>query len=193
MPDDIGKLLDDAPSGLTRPEGLIYYLEKRFQEPLPPPAAARIRATRDDQQLKQWANLSFHVASLEALARKMQAGEKSYAHCYPWSEEGFSYIFDLIDRMMVLPDEEERQLIKEMIAYEEEIGMPYLTNVDRLARQEGRATLLLRVLQRRLKPVLPAELVVRIQNTKDVDLLQRWFDRALEVASLDELRQEMQV
>jgi hypothetical protein len=193
MPQDIGAILDNAPPGLTRTEGLIYYLEKRFQAPLPPQAAARIRATRDDGQLKQWARLSFHVGTIEEFAQKMQAGEKTYLHCHPWSEEEFLEIFDLIGSMMPLPEDQERQFIEEIIAYEEEIGMPYITNVDRRARQEERATLLLRVLERRWKIALPAELVARIRNTKDMELLQRWFDLALDVASLEEFRQKMQV
>ncbi len=74
--------------------------------------------------------------------------------------------------------------------------MPYVTSVERLAKEEGRmeerAAMLIRALERRLKISVPEDLAARIRGTTDLALLERWFDLAFEVPSLEEFQQRMQ-
>jgi hypothetical protein len=54
------------------------------------------------------------------------------------------------------------------------------------------ANALLRMLQRRFHPEVPAELVATIQATTDMEQLNRWIDAAVTSASLDDFRQTIQ-
>jgi hypothetical protein len=56
------------------------------------------------------------------------------------------------------------------------------------ARVEERQNNLLRVLRKRFPPEVPPDLSQTIQETKDLEVLARWFDTALEVSSLDAFR-----
>jgi hypothetical protein len=55
-------------------------------------------------------------------------------------------------------------------------------------KAEGRAEDILRLLELRFQQV-PADLVTRLRETTEVDLLRSWFDLAFGVASLDDFRQ----
>ncbi|MBI1917854.1 MAG: hypothetical protein HYS12_24430 [Planctomycetes bacterium] len=59
-------------------------------------------------------------------------------------------------------------------------------------RAEGRVTTLRRnlllALERRLGSPLPDDLRSRVEDQKDAAVLERWFDRSLDVTSLDEAR-----
>ena len=54
------------------------------------------------------------------------------------SAQQIRQLFRLIDWMLVLPEELEQSFRKEIHRFEEERRMPYVTSVERLARQEGR-------------------------------------------------------
>jgi hypothetical protein len=65
-------------------------------------------------------------------------------------------LFRVIDWLLRLPDELEREFMRELMAFEEETKMPYITSVERIGRQEGRQEglhserqLLLRLVRRR--------------------------------------------
>jgi hypothetical protein len=47
-------------------------------------------------------------------------------------------LFRLIDWMMALPPEFEQQFHNDLVLFEEGRHMPYVTSVERLAREEGR-------------------------------------------------------
>lgn len=53
--------------------------------------------------------------------------------------EEIRQLFRLIDWMMDLPPELERQFVDELHDFEEERKMPYVTSVERVARERGRA------------------------------------------------------
>ena len=59
-------------------------------------------------------------------------------------------------------------------------------------RQQEKRNDLLKVLRSRFKGEVPADLTQAIQQTDDLGILSRWFDDALEVASLDEFRNRVQ-
>jgi hypothetical protein len=54
-----------------------------------------------------------------------------------WSAERVRQLFRLLDWMLQLPEELEQQFRVEMSRFEQERRMPYVTSVERLARQEG--------------------------------------------------------
>jgi hypothetical protein len=56
-----------------------------------------------------------------------------------WAAEKVRQLFRLIDWMMELPPELEQSFRVEIYRFEEERRMPYVTSVERLARQEGLA------------------------------------------------------
>ena len=51
--------------------------------------------------------------------------------------EAIRQLFRLIDWMMDLPQELEKQFHQEIHAFEEEMKMPYVTSIERIAREEG--------------------------------------------------------
>ena len=59
-------------------------------------------------------------------------------------------------------------------------------------RQQEKRNDLLKVLRSRFKGEVPADLTQTIQQTDDLGILSRWFDDALEVASLEEFRSRVQ-
>lgn len=56
---------------------------------------------------------------------------------------------------------------------------------------EGEAKALLRLLERRFSMLVPADLATTIQATRDIAQLDRWFDAAIDVATLDEFRRSV--
>jgi hypothetical protein len=97
--------------------------------------------------------------------------------------------------MMDLPEALEQLFKQEAEQIEQEIHMPYVTSVERLAKQEGRiesrVEMLIRALERLLKTTVPDELQARIRGATDIAVLDRWFDLACEVPSLEEFQQRM--
>ena len=105
-------------------------------------------------------------------------------------------IFRLIDWMMEVPAELELQFKREAEQIEREMHMPYVTSVERLAKQEGQvegqAEMLLRVLTRHYRVSVPESVMTQIRATTDVALLERWLDVVFEAATLEEFQQRMQ-
>jgi len=89
----------------------------------------------------------------------------------------------------------------ELIAFEEQAKMPYVTSIERLGReeghkegheegykegrQEGEALVLLRQIDLKFGP--PSEAVRGQINAADADTLLRWSERILTARSLDEV------
>jgi hypothetical protein len=125
-------------------------------------------------------------------------------------ERGFTgdqvrQLFRLIDWFMDLPQELEEQLQQELIRFEEEKHMPYITGIERLAEKrgkaegkvegkaEGRVDTLLQILEKRSATAVPTELASAVRATSDLALLERWVDLALQVTSLEEFRRLAQL
>ncbi|HEY7158381.1 MAG TPA: hypothetical protein VH575_30835 [Gemmataceae bacterium] len=116
-------------------------------------------------------------------------------------------LFNVIDWMMNLPPALEQLFKQEAEEIEREKRMPYVTSIERLAREEGKAEgkaegkvegkaegkadMLRRALQRRFPMPVPEEIADRIQATTDPALLDRWFDLAFDSNSLEEFQQKM--
>jgi hypothetical protein len=70
--------------------------------------------------------------------------------------------------------------------------MAYVTSVERLAKQEGQAEMLIRAVERRFHLSIPEEVLAKIRSASDSAVLERWLDLAFEASSLEEFQQRMQ-
>ncbi len=107
-------------------------------------------------------------------------------------------IFRLIDWMMRLRSDLDRRFKSELVAFEEELEMPYVTSIERLAREEGRvegreegreqgsATLLLRILARQYGS-LPEDVQRQIRELK-LEQSQDLGEALLSFQSLEDLQ-----
>ncbi len=108
------------------------------------------------------------------------------------SREDVLQLFRIIDWMLDLPQALEQLFKQEAEQIEQEKHMAYVTSVERLAKQEGQAEILIRALERRLKTTVPEELATRIRRTTDLALIEQWLDLAYAASSLEEFQQRMQ-
>jgi hypothetical protein len=73
--------------------------------------------------------------------------------------------------------------------------MPHMTRIERRGlergRAEGKAEMLLRVLRRRYRTVLPEELVGKIRGTVSEGLLEEWLDWTYDAASLEDFQERL--
>lgn len=111
------------------------------------------------------------------------------------SRDDVLQLFNVIDWMMDLPPALEQLFKQEAEEIEREGHMPYVTSIERLARQEGKAEgnaeMLLRALQRHFKADVPEAIVTRIHATTDPVLLDHWLDLIYDTDNFDEFQQKM--
>lgn len=133
------------------------------------------RATRDDMTAR--------------LAAKWKLVRLLYER--GWERQQVIDLFAVIDWMMRLPADLERELWQDIEAFEERAKMRYVTSVERIGlekglekgRQEGEARTLLRQLERRFGPV--SESVRQRVSVADIDALDQWLDRVLDAPTLE--------
>ena len=93
------------------------------------------------------------------------------------------------DRLVQIPEDLEREFKRELIAFEEQAKMPYVTSIERLSKQEGRqqgeARVLLRLITLKFGP--PSEAVREQIATADPETLLRWSERILTAQTIDEV------
>ena len=118
-----------------------------------------------------------------------------------YSSDRIREIFRLIDWMMRLRPDLDRRFKSELVDFEEENRMPYVTSIERLAKEEGReegreeglekgreqgsATLLLRILTRQCGH-LPEDIQQQIRQLK-LEQSQNLGEALLDFKSLDDL------
>jgi hypothetical protein len=138
-------------------------------------------------------------------------------HEHKWERALIREFFLVIDWMMELPPELALQLSHFITALEEEQQMEYVSSIERIkleqklheginlgvqkgleqgleqglqtGLQEGEATMLSRLLTRRFGD-LPQWAQERVKNAAKAQI-EVWFDRAIDVATLDEVFQDM--
>ena len=111
-----------------------------------------------------------------------------------YSSDTIREIFRLIDWMMRLRPDLDRRFMSELVAFEEENRMPYVTSIERLAKEEGfergreqgTATLLLRILSRQCGS-LPEDVQQQVRQLK-LEQSQNLGEALLDFRSLDDLR-----
>ena len=96
-------------------------------------------------------------------------------------------LFRLIDWLMDLPEELEKQLQQELTRFEEEKQMPYVTSIERFAEKrgkaegkaEGMADTLLQILELRFTTAVPADLAAAVRAARDLAQAGRVGGRGL--------------
>jgi hypothetical protein len=162
----------------------------------------------------QWQSLEestnpFAVMVMAHLKTKATRGVPQERKQWKWSlvrrlfERGYSRedivrLFRLIDRMMVLPQELQREFKEELRRYQEESQMPFLSRIELDAKQEGieeglqqsRQTLqetVMEVLEMRFVEV-PPELREVVNGIEDVSVLKQLLKQAIAIPSIEEFQ-----
>ena len=94
-------------------------------------------------------------------------------------------IFRVLDWILQLPRDLELEFTRELMAFEGQAKMPYITSIQRIGRQEGEAAMLLRLIARKFGP--PPETVRERITHADSETLLAWSDRILTAQTLDEM------
>ena len=102
-------------------------------------------------------------------------------------------LFRLIDWIVNLPEAAEEEFKREIQHFEEENQMPYVTSVERLARQEGLSQgiiqngreVILDVLEVRFQEV-PTEVIQKINEIEDPALLKTLHRQAIALGSVEQ-------
>jgi flagellar biosynthesis/type III secretory pathway protein FliH len=106
--------------------------------------------------------------------------------------------------MLELPRELEKEVSLELAEFERERKMPYVTSIERIAREEGMAQgkaegkmegmaaakidALLRILTKKIPGAVPADLQASIRATHNLARLDSWIDTAFEASDLEDFR-----
>jgi hypothetical protein len=111
------------------------------------------------------------------------------------SKDDVRTLFRLIDWMMELPHELEKQFWQDVFVYEQEKQMPFITSVERIGmekgRQEGRRESLLEGIELALRLKFgkeAGELMSRVERITDFETLHAFFQAIEAATSMDEMR-----
>ncbi|EGV15866.1 RpnC/YadD family protein [Thiocapsa marina] len=106
-----------------------------------------------------------------------------------YSRERILELFRLLDWLLQLPEGLEQDFKRELIAFEEQANMPYITSIERLGRQvgrqEGQSTMLLSLLAVKFGPLGEADR--RRVLDADAETLVQWSTRLLNASTLEEV------
>ena len=128
---------------------------------------------------------------------KLRIAKSLYQRGY--SRQDILELFRLIDWMMSLPESIESDFKQEIRNFEEDLQMPYVTSIERLARiegisegvvQKGREDVI-EVLEVRFE-ALPNELVEKINQIEDLELLKTLHRQAITIGSLDDFQRVLE-
>jgi flagellar biosynthesis/type III secretory pathway protein FliH len=134
---------------------------------------------------------------------KLRIAKSLYRRGY--SRQDIMELFRLIDWMVNLPEAAEQEFNKEIQDFEEENQMPYITSVERLARQEGLSQGIaegisqgisqgiiqkgredvIEVLEVRFQEV-PTEVIQRVNEIEDPALLKTLLREAIALESVEQ-------
>ena len=109
-----------------------------------------------------------------------------------WGKQQIIDLFSIIDWLMTLPPELEKQLWTSISKLERNIKMPYVTSVERIGIEQGieqgEMMLLRRMLAKRFGD-LPEAIEIRLSQASIADL-ELWSDRLLDAKTLAEVFNE---
>jgi hypothetical protein len=142
------------------------------------------------------------LAHLQALAtRNDPAGRERYKlqlvkglYHRGWTAEHVRQLFRLIDWIMDLPAELQRDFRERVFQWEEEQRMPYVTSIERLAKEEGRWETIQESIATSLHIRFGApgkRLAAKVRKITDLDQLRALFQTILKAESLAEVRRKM--
>lgn len=155
----------------------------------------------------QWQTLEqntnpFAVMVMAHLKTKATTGKHIERKQWKWSlvrslfERSYSRndvvnLFRLIDRMMALPMELQQEFKEELRRYQEERQMPFLSQIELMAKQEGieqtARESVIEALEVRFNGVSP-ELMERLNAISDVSVLKQLHRQAIGIGSLAEFQ-----
>ena len=111
-------------------------LDKEFQQIV---RDARVRKRLADKLFKVWRNDGTETLAARSRRSSGAAGEDfPGANVRFLKREQVRQLFRVLDWFMALPPELEQSFRTEFARFEEARGMPYVTSIERLAREEGR-------------------------------------------------------
>jgi len=155
-------------------------------------------------------------AIITAAHLKTKATKNNPQERYTWKwtitralyEKGFSTkdilsLYRLVDWLMMLPDELTKKFTQDLIAYEEEKKMPYITSAERIGIEKGRnegrdegmvfnaREMLLEALDEKFSNNTPADIKKQIQALNNKIMLKRLHRSAIRSKDIEEFRQSM--
>ena len=142
------------------------------------PIALVVLAAQERERLRQRSQDRYDVKWY--LIR--QAYERGY------SREKIIGLFEFIDWVIHLNDEEENQLREEIQTLEEVKKMPYITSVQRIGRKEGFQHMVIEALDERFGEI-PSAVSDTIHQINDQDRLETLLRQAIRSESLEEFQQ----
>jgi hypothetical protein len=204
-------VLTDAQGGF-RPSG--YERERwgcslRFRFPMVKLLDWRDRAAALEADRNPFALVA--LAQLQAMAHRGPARKRvklrliRFLYARDYTREQILAWFRVLDWMLRLPEDLELEFREELIAFEEETQMPYVTSVERIGiqkglqqgleqgreegrqegRKEGEAAILLRQISLKFGP--PSEHVRARIEAADADTLLDWSARILAAERVDDI------
>jgi hypothetical protein len=133
-----------------------------------------------------------HIEGEERKAAKFRLVRLMYDRGY--SRSDILELFRIIDWMIRLPDDLEREFLAAVYEIEETTNMPYITSAERFGiekgklegKLEGQAAILLRQIDRKYGPQALAAYRERVEQADAQSLLQ-WAERVLTAETVDEV------
>jgi hypothetical protein len=156
-------------------------------------------------------------AIITAAHLKTKATKNNPEERYTWKwtitralyEKGFSTkdilaLYRLVDWLMWLPDELTKKFTQDLIAYEEEKKMPYITSAERIGIEKGRSEgrdegmvftareMLLEALDEKFSASTPADIKKQIQALNNKIMLKRLHRSAIQSKDIEEFRKTLE-
>jgi hypothetical protein len=204
-------VLTDAQGGF-RPSGFErerWGCSLRFRFPMVKLLDWRDRAAALEADRNPFALVA--LAQLQAVAHRGPARKRvklrliRFLYARDYTREQILAWFRVLDWMLGLPEDLDREFREELIAFEEETQMPYVTSVERIGiqkglqqgleqgrqegrqegRKEGEAAILLRQISLKFGP--PSEHVRARIEAADADTLLDWSARILAAEGVDDI------
>jgi hypothetical protein len=139
-------------------------------------------------------------AIITAAHLKTKATRNNPTERYEWKwtimlalyEKGFSdadilNLYRLVDWLMRLPEDLNKQFTQKLIEYEEEKKMPYISSAERYGREKGRQAIIQRLLTKRFGSiVLASEYQERLEKSTS-EQLDSWAEKLLDAESIEEV------
>jgi hypothetical protein len=152
-------------------------------------------------------------AIITAAHLKTKATKDNPQERYTWKwaitralyEKGFSAtdilsLYRLVDWLMMLPHDLTKQFTQNLIAYEEEKKMPYVTSAERIGIEKGldigqllnAREMLLEALDARFSSDTPADIKQQIQALNNKIMLKRLHRSAIQSKDIDDFRKALE-
>lgn len=148
-------------------------------------------------------------AIITAAHLKTKATKNNPQERYTWKwtitralyEKGFSTkdilaLYRLVDWLMMLPEDMTKKFTQDLIAYEEEKKMPYITSAERIGMDKGELLnareMLLEALDARFSTSTPADIKKQIQALNNKIMLKRLLRSTFQSKDIEEFRKTLE-